>query len=313
MECEDCFHVQTSIVVEDFREYKYSTPEAVRPYLEDQAKDLKSRYTEAKIVVEIGANNGMNVEILGKHFDSVIGVDPAGEWPVWPLRFDMKTAEVIERRVGKVDLIVANHVFAHIDDLHEVFEAIDYLLKDNGHLVFEVGNFSKMAMEGRYDTIYHEHLDQHTHTPWQGFINKYNLTGVFSHTSFQGGSMKFHCHRGQRPYLDTILSKIPWREYVVHIQKNQDTLLAKLPERFCIWGATAKATTLIHQLGIKDRVGWCEDNTPAKQGMYLPGTAIPILPPGHLLAPLPTLLTAWNFEEEFKRQYPDREYFTPYE
>ena len=311
MECEDCFHVQTSIVVEDFREYKYSTPEAVRPYLEDQAKDLKSRYPEAKIVLEIGSNNGMNVEILGKHFDSVIGVDPAGEYPVWPLRFDMKTAEVIERRVGKVDLIVANHVFAHIDDLHEVFDAIDFILTDDGALVFEVGDFLDMAVNGRYDTIYHEHLDQHTAEPWGNLLENHNLyCNDYDDTDYQGGSIRLYCSRKD---IGMLMHDNPtdWWSYKFLIKSNQETLLAKLPERFCIWGATAKATTLIHQLGIADRIVYCVDNTPAKQGLYLPGTDIKIQQEFGI--DWTVLLTAWNFEEEFKRQYPDREYLVPYD
>ena len=316
MECEDCFHVQTSEVLEDFSNYPYQTPKALIPYLDEQAQELHRRYPDVKTVVEIGCNNGVNCEVLGKYFDSVIGVDPANTFFAgWKEPFTLETAKRIKEKNLDVRLIVANHVFAHIDDLDQVFEGIDYLLPDDGVLVFEVGDFGRMTIKGQYDTIYHEHLDQHTKYPWIDFLGKYRLQiENFEYTESQGGSLRIYCERGSYRQEDwqRFRQNINWGKYDLRIKANQAELLYRLPERFCIWGASAKATTLIHQLGIKDRILWCEDNTPSKQGLYLPGTEIKILTMEHDKENMPALLTAWNFEEEFKKQYPDREYLVPY-
>ncbi len=309
MECKTCHHVQTRHVLEDlFNDYKYHTPRAVIPELKVTAERLSKRYPEAKVVLEIGANNGINVEVLNEYFPTVIGVDPAGEFPVWRMPFDESVADLLLERFGQVDIIIANNVFAHIDNLQEVFRGIKTLLKPDGVLVIEFNYFADMARQGHYDTIYHEHVDQHTLAPWTYFLSDYGLKiSNFCDISAQGGSIRMFCK--SESIITVTEQAIDWDAYYEKIESNQKSLLKRLPDKFCLWGATAKATTLIHQLQLYG-VDYCVDNTPAKQGLYLPGTNTRIVP--EFLDDTPVLLTAWNFEKEFKEQFPNKEYFTPY-
>lgn len=309
-ECSQCGHVQNSIYIHNLYDgYKYRTPSANKSRLIEFAKKLKERYPSALNVVEIGANNGLFTYILGDHFKSVIGVDPAGEFPVWGMGFNVDTAKMI---LGKFlpDLVVANNVFAHVDDLDGIWKGIELF---QCPVVFEVQNFTRMVDGGIYDTIYHEHLDQHTFTPWLIFLSRYGYkVDKVESIPEHGGSMRVYCSPGRiAEGYHFIQNRVDWAMYDAKIRANQDKLLNKLPEKFSIWGATAKATTLIHQLGIKDRVLYCVDNTPVKQGLYLPGTEIQIIK--EFIDNSVVLLTAWNFEKEFVNQYPNREYITPYE
>jgi len=168
-----------------------------------------------------------------------------------------------------------------------------------------------MVQNGLYDGIYHEHHDQHTLKPWIKMLEKYGLKIIDYQTiPNHGGSIRMHCARniGNLGFFE---GPVCWDYYKDKIKENQTNLIKKLPLRFCIWGATAKATTLIHQLGIHERIEYCVDNTPAKKGLYIPGTGIQIIEE-FKDDELPVLLTAWNYEDEFKKQYPDKDYITPY-
>jgi hypothetical protein len=71
---------------------------------------------------------------------------------------------------------------------------------------------------------------------------------------------------------------------------------------------------LIHHFGLADKIAYCVDNTPEKQGRYIPGTDIMIHHPKHLehAPPAAVLLTAWNFEAEIRAQFPNLRFVVPF-
>ena len=70
-------------------------------------------------------------------------------------------------------------------------------------------------------------------------------------------------------------------------------------------GAAAKGATLVNFFGIgSDLVDFVVDRSTYKQGRYMPGARIPILPPSALVEKKPDycLLLAWNFADEILAQ-----------
>jgi len=71
------------------------------------------------------------------------------------------------------------------------------------------------------------------------------------------------------------------------------------------YGAAAKGNTLLNYAGIKpDLLPFVCDAAPAKQGKYMPGSHIPILPPAVLQREDPdyVLILPWNIAAEVKQQ-----------
>ena len=67
------------------------------------------------------------------------------------------------------------------------------------------------------------------------------------------------------------------------------------------YGATAKGNTLLNFVGLtRDHITYCVDNTPTKQGRYLPKSNVRIISEEAALAEPPDyfLLTAWNYKDE---------------
>jgi len=316
-QCLECEHVQLGHVIPGevlYTNYKYETPKAMLPHLEKSAKDLKEKYPKAESVLEIGSNNGLNAEVLRKYFKSVSEVDPGGSSQYCVKRPFTRSLSDSYRGV---DLIVANHVFAHIDDLNDVFEGVTSCLSEDGALVFEVQYFPRMVELGAFDMIYHEHRDYHTLKPLQVFARKHGL--VLTHWEYvpiQGGSIRVTMRRRGRE-IEIPKEPLDWGFFTSLINENVEKVKRELSEhhRIIAFGAAAKACTLIHQCGIKDLIEYCVDDTPSKRGKYIPGTKIKILPVETLYqskSDKTLFLTAWNYEEAIKSNHPDFKYVVPF-
>lgn len=318
MQCVSCQHVQIGYVVPDAelygQTYKYETPSIQSLSLVRQAQKLKNKYPDAHTVLEIGSNNGLNLAALSGQFLGVMGIDPSGHGAnVLKAPFDAKIA----RKIGKRDLIVANNVFAHIADLDDVFRGIDACLTEDGVLVFEVQYLIDMADKGLFDMVYHEHRDYHTLTPLVPFLAKHNLAiKEVERIPNHGGSIRVYCGRGDG--ISIVEKTVDWDGFQNKVANATYDCIKQINEatsQIIAFGATAKACTLIHQFGIQDKISYCVDSTLEKQGRYIAGTGIKIMPENVLhqsKSDKTLLLTAWNYEDIIRPRYPDFDFVVPF-
>lgn len=324
--CRGCGHIQLGYAVPGsvlFKDYKYRTPEAERKRLAEQAIHLSVKYKHAlgidKVkVVEIGGNNGIFTDELNKVGFWSVCIDPAAQESGLPKWFTSKTALTLRDLFGRVKLIVANNVFSHVDDLRNVMLGIDRLLDDDGAVVFEVQYLPDLVAGGRFDMIYHEHKDYHTLKPWGRLLRKYGfgITEV-EYLDVHGGSIRVHFRRG--PSIDHDEPSVNWQAFAQRVEDEKNRVKALLDasgEQIVAYGATAKACTLIHHFGLQKRIAYCVDYTPEKQGLYIPGTAIKILPVETLTQSKSSkviFLTAWNYASEIRAKHRDLEFVVPFE
>ena len=74
------------------------------------------------------------------------------------------------------------------------------------------------------------------------------------------------------------------------------------------YGAPAKGNTLLNYCGVtSDLLAYTVDRSPHKQGLFLPGTHIPIHAPDHLRTTRPdyVLILPWNLRHEVMAQMAD--------
>jgi SAM-dependent methyltransferase len=307
-ECVDCGHVQQDYQATiDWVDYRYRTPEANREHLRMAALQLSVKYPHAKKVMEIGSNNGLYLEELRKVGFDAFGVDPSNAKSDISAPFTSALAYTL----GQVDIIVANNVLAHVDDLWDVFRGIDRMLGTDGVLVFEVQDFEAMAWDGLFDMAYHEHRDYHQIKPIEKFLKRWGFVVEHEYVYTHGRSHRFHC---RRPFI--------WREFDRKITKAKTAIWRELVSvegetiaPIACFGATAKACTLIHHFDLEDIIDYCVDDTPEKQGRYIPGTNIQIFPTSHLqeVPPKAVIMTAWNFKDVLLAKYPNLPWIIPFE
>ena len=67
------------------------------------------------------------------------------------------------------------------------------------------------------------------------------------------------------------------------------------------YGAPAKATTLLYEFELSDQIDYIIDDNPLKQGLYTPGSHIPVVNSDVLrqdIVPEYMIILAWNFAEQ---------------
>ena len=333
--CRDCTHVQLSHVVDPeilYKHYLYvsgTSPVFVKhfqSYVESLCSDYKLKIDS--LVVEFGSNDGTMMKFFKDKGMRVLGVDPAEEitskashngLETFNGYFNAITAEDIRIKYGQADAIIANNVMAHIDDLDDVMSGVSSLLKANGIFAFEFSYIVDVIEKHLFDTIYHEHLDYHSVTPLVKFFAKHGFKVISSkRVDTHGGSVRMVVQKNdgnlqddgstklllsleKKLDLDNENTLISFANAVEKIKSELSTCLKNIKDSgktLVIFGAPAKATTLMYHFSIKaDDIKYIVDDSPLKQGLYSPGKHIPIVPSEELYANRPdiVLILAWNF------------------
>lgn len=352
-QCTKCGHVQLPVVVDPRllfpADYPYAsaTGKAMREHLTLMARDLDDMGYDrgAELVAEIGSNDGYLLGEFRRRGYRVVGIDPAltlatsaterGDLTL-PAFFNRATAHAVRNACGPADLIVANNVFAHADDLHEIVEGVKVLLAPEGRFVFEVGHLQDVLRTNNFPTIYHEHLSYHTILPLRSFFTRHGLVlWNAERIETQGGSMRCTVVReGVKgpmpewppPFLE--MGDMIGR-WLATWQSRVETSAQELAQHLCTvrgsgktiagYGCSAKSTTLLHAVArymtlkyvrppfnMRDVISFICDDAPTKQGKYSPGFHIPIVPGAWLEEKQPDYCVSLsgNFSEAFKAEHP---------
>lgn len=339
--CPKCTLVQiTETVPPDqlFAEYVYRSS-----FSETMLKDsrelagqlMKSLSLNAtSLVVELGSNDGYQLQFFVKEGIPVLGIDPArnlarvaeakGVRTLCDF-FGEKLAYELRLKGSSADVVIAKNVLAHVADLNGFVEGIHILLKKNGIAVMEVPYVKDLIDRCEFDTIYHEHLCYFSLTALDRLFRRHKmvLTDV-ERTPMHGGSLRLCvAHRGQAQPRDSVESllrdEVEWKtnrveSYLVFarevkkIKASLTSLLKSLKcegNRIAAYGAAAKGTVLLNYCGIGESlIDFVVDVSPHKQGRYMPGVHLAIYPPSRLLKEMPsyTLLLTWNLAAEILGQ-----------
>lgn len=332
--CERCGMVQLGHVVPAdwlFRSYLFFTSSSQRmsehfAQLMNESADEFAR--PGGLIVEIGSNDGTALAAVKGRDIRVLGVDPSRNISVMAAARGVPTiaefftealADEIVRVGGQAELVVGCNVLGHIDDLDDLCRGIKALLADDGAFVFEVPYLGEMLGRMEYDTIYHEHLSYFAVRPLAHLFDRNGLRlerveffpvhgGSLRGTVTQGSGQSPAVEEliageisrglGDRQTYATLAQRV--REHGVALRERLEELRAA-GKKVIGYGAPAKGSVVLNYCGIDvDLLPIVLDSTPAKQGLHMPGTHQPILPPSVLQEEDPDvlLLLAWNHADE---------------
>jgi SAM-dependent methyltransferase len=340
--CSSCNLVQITETVPPeqlFREYLYFS--SFSDTVLQNAQQIVERLVYQRIlspnnlVIEIASNDGYLLQYYQARGIPVLGIEPALNIarvaqqrgiPTLAEFFNQSLAQELLAQGKLADVIHANNVLAHAADLTGLVSGIETVLKEDGVAVIEVPYVKDLIDFVEFDTIYHEHLCYFSLTSVDALFRKQGLAVTdVERIPIHGGSLRLFIQhlKGDHPISDSVshmlTEEVNWgvrqqsfyQDFGLKVKRLRQDLLDCLYElrasgkRIAAYGASAKGTTLLNYFGIgAEFLDYVVDRSTVKQGLYTPGTHLPILSPEELLRRKPdfVLLLTWNFADEILAQ-----------
>ena len=245
----------------------------------------------------------------------------------WVEFFTANSAQELVSKRRKADLIVGNNVLAHVPALNDFVEGLRILLSEHGVITMEFPHLLCLMRENQFDTIYHEHFSYFSFLAVTRIFAAHGLR-IFDvdRLSTHGGSLRIYAtHEASKPLGGTGLGRktagrgaargtrrhLQLLEFLRTGKQDKTDLLRFLIDlkhagkKIVGYGAPAKGNTLLNFCGIRsDFIDFTVDKSPQKQGMFLPGTHIPIAAPEKIFEAKPdyVLILPWNLRDEIVTQ-----------
>ncbi|WP_350329376.1 class I SAM-dependent methyltransferase [Pseudanabaena mucicola] len=294
------------------------------------------KFSSSSQVIEIASNDGYLLQFFQEQQIPVLGVEPAANVaevakskniPTLVKFFGVATAKELAEQNNKADLLLGNNVLAHVPDINDFVAGMKTILKQDGVITMEFPHLLQLISQNQFDTIYHEHFSYLSLTTVEQIFAYHGLT-LFDveELATHGGSLRIYakhkdnhelkiCDRlallrekEKQSGLDRVETYL---EFNAHVMKTKHKLLSFLVQiknagRSIVgYGAPAKGNTLLNYCGIRtDFLDYTCDRSPHKQGLFLPGTHIPIYAPEQIKVTKPdyVLILPWNLKDEIQEQ-----------
>jgi SAM-dependent methyltransferase len=289
-------------------------------------------------VMEIASNDGYLLKNFVAAGIPCLGIEPTASTadaaeklgiPVIREFFGADLGRRLAQEGRQADLVIGNNVYAHVPDINDFTLGLKAALKPGGIITLEFPHLLRLITEAQFDTIYHEHFSYLTLSVVARIFGRAGLAIFDVETlNTHGGSLRvFGCHiencREVTPAvreafelerdsglqdLHTYLAfqaraekiKLDFLSFLVEQKRNGKQVAA--------YGAAAKGNTLMNFSGIRpDLLPFVADAAPSKQGKYMPGSHLPIVPPSYLrdFTPDYLIIFPWNIAEEVRLQNAD--------
>lgn len=292
---------------------------------------------KSSFVIEVGSNDGYLLKNFVAAGIPCLGIEPTVSTaeashkigiPVLREFFSEALGNRLAKEDKKADLIIGNNVYAHVPDINDFTAGLKAALKPGGTITLEFHHLLRLIEGNQFDTVYHEHFS---------YLSLHTVSRIFARAGLKvwdveelpthGGSLRVCGVHSDDPPQPTsavrqllemeenagLRSLATYKAFQARADRVKDDLLLFLIEqkregkRVVAYGGAAKGNTLLNYAGVKpDLLPFVCDAAPFKQGKYLPGSHIPILPPKALIDYRPdwVLILPWNIADEIMKQQP---------
>jgi SAM-dependent methyltransferase len=286
-------------------------------------------------VIEVASNDGYLLKNFVAADIPCLGIEPTASTaavaeklgiPVLREFFSEALGLKLADEGKQADLIVCNNVYAHVPDINDFTRGMKAVLKPSGTITLEFPHLMQLIEHTQFDTVYHEHFSYLSLCTVERILMAaglriWDVEQLLTH----GGTLRVYCGhddvaKASTPAVAALLAEelqrglqtlATFQGFQLRANKVKDDLLAFLIEQkragktVVAYGAAAKGNTLLNYAGVKpDLLPFVFDKAITKQGKFMPGSHIPILPPIAIEANKPdyVLILPWNIATEVKQQ-----------
>ena len=332
--CTNCNHLQLTDAVDPaliYTHYLYvsGTSGTYVEYMDWYARFVREQFKHwTSSVLDIGCNDGSQLNAFKSLGYTTYGVDPAENlYPTSSKNHSVICGfwnEETTNYLGRdFDVITSQNAFAHIPDPLSYLKLARDFLKNDGKIFISTSQ-ADMVLNGEFDTIYHEHISYYNAKSMKALAERAGLYLIdVVKTPIHGTSYIFVL--AKQPANEARIKNILASEQAAGLQTPNtytnwatgvNDLLVRLKDQineYRNWGytivgygAAAKGMTLLNASNI--HLDCVIDDNPLKQGLYCPGTAIPVVSinwldqitdPNEKIVFIPL---AWNFYSEIKKK-----------
>ncbi len=230
------------------------------------------------LAVDLGETNPCaNIETVQKH------ATPAVLAPVGARR-------------GLADVLIVRHIIEHAENLAAFVEGCASLVKPGGHIMIELPDCSTSLRLGDCAMIWEEHALYFVPETFAGVLGLGGFETVrteihplpFENCIVEIARKTGHKQQpGPNPARRATAGTLA--RYAAQWRPASKSLRAKLEAwrrekgRIALFGAGHLACAFVNFHGLADLIEFVADDTPQKQGLYLPGARLPIVPSGRML------------------------------
>jgi len=295
----------------------------------------KLKLGTSSFVIEVASNDGYLLRNFVSANIPCLGIEPTASTaaaaeaigvPVLREFFGEALGKRLAAEGRQADLIAGNNVYAHVPNINDFTAGLKAALKLGGTITLEFPHLMRLMEFNQFDTVYHEHYSYLSlHTVRLIFERAGLRIHAVEELSTHGGSIRIYGSHADDPRrvdeaVAAMLAEEARRDmrdlsgYTGFQEKAiavKHALLAFLLEQkrkgktVAAYGAAAKGNTLLNFSGISaDLLDFVSDAAPSKQGKFMPGSHIPILPPAALYENKPdwVLILPWNIAAEVMQQ-----------
>lgn len=314
--CNECrlVQMQYSYPLEEMYNDGYGYQSGLTSYMSEHLRGILNFASDQVTLVkgdhilDIGCNDGTLLNHYPKDLYSLIGIDPVAKKYLDRYPKDAKVVTEFFSKESyfsvassKAKIVTSISMFYDLEEPVKFAQAIASVLSEDGVWVFEQSYLSAMLRTNSYDTICQEHVEYYSLAAIQHILEQAGLTIIdASQNEVNGGSVRLAAaHKGsefankispeavwliEQEKNHDIFSNQPWIDFQKNVDRqkldlvNLLTELKKSGKTVIGYGASTKGNVILQYCGIgPDLLPLIGDITPSKDGVFTPGSKIPVV------------------------------------
>lgn len=334
--CDDCrlVQMQYSYPLEEMYNDGYGYQSGLTSFMSQHLKSVlcfasdQIVLKEGDHVLDIGSNDGTLLNHYPENLYSLIGIDPVAKKYLDRYPKDAKVVTEFFSKESyfsvasnKAKIVTSISMFYDLEEPVKFAKAIASVLSLDGVWVFEQSYLPAMLRTNSYDTICQEHVEYYSLASIQYILQQAGMTIVdASQNEVNGGSIRLAAaHENsalaskispeaswliEQEKNHDIFSNQPWKDFQKNVARQKLDLVKLLTElknsgkTVIGYGASTKGNVILQYCGIgPDLLPLIGDITPSKDGVFTPGTKIPVVSMEKAKAMKPDyfLVLPWGF------------------